>query len=300
MLKSRLSRLILMIGVPAIIFLLVLAFLSSARATAPVLMVQRPLQPGSRLDEGAVVRQELPAAAILPGAIDDPEQVLGQTVTIGRLPGDQLTADMVGGEALSAIAASLEANHRAVAVRVDRAGGLAGMLQIGDRVTVVGLIDPAKLQLRQANSPTKLQVTGGVAVQEEPETPSPAAMVLVPNLRVLLVPQSFRYQEAMPGQEQELLPAFTSSQAQEAGVILLDVPLQPQPIVPHGLAMSPAELLPLLHAYGRIHLLLDHLYADHSLTPSGLELLQVYESVRRQAAITSTITGTTQSPEAGP
>ena len=300
MFKSRFSRTVLMIGVPVVIFLLVLAFLTSARGTEQVLVVNRPLQPGSRLDGSAVVLRELPQAAILPGAFSDPAQVVGQTVTVGRLPGDQITSDMVGGEALSAIAASLEPDHRAVAVRVDRAGGLAGMLQIGDRVTVVGLIDPSALQLRQGYASTTLQVSGGVGDEEAASPPSPAAMVLVPNLRVLLVPQSFRYQEAMPGQEQELLPAFTSSQAQEAGVILLDVPLQPQPIVPGGPQMSPAELLPLLNAYGRIHLLLDPLEADYTLPPDGVELLQVYDTVRVQAALTATITSTVGLDEPGP
>ena len=300
MFKSGFSRMVLVIGLPLIIFLLVLAFLTSARATAPVVVVSRALQPGSRLDESAVVVKELPKAAILTGAFTDPSMVVGQTVTVGRLPGDQITAAMVGGEALSAIAASLEPDRRAVAVKVDRAGGLAGMLQIGDRVTVVGIIDPSVLQLRQTTASTTVRVSGGAARQEEERSPSPGAMVLVPNLRVLLVPQSFRYQEAMPGREQELLPAFTSTQAQEAGVILLDVPLQPQPIVPDGPAMSPAELLPLLNAHGRIHLLLNPLVADYTIAPDGVELLQVYDAVRLQAAITATITSTVGIEEAVP
>ena len=297
MFKSRLSRTALMIGIPVVIFLLVVSFLNTARSTQEVLVVNRPLQPGSRLDASAVVLKPLPKAAILPGAFTDPASVMGQTVTIGRLPGDQITADMIGGEALSAIAASLAPDHRAVAVRVDRAGGLAGMLQIGDRVTVLGLIDPSALQLRQSYAPTTVKVTGapstglgtGGAVEEE-QQPSPSAMVLVPNLRVLLVPQSFRYQEVLPGQEQEMVPAFTSSRAQEEGVILLDVPLEPQPIAPEGLEMSPVELLALLNGYGRIHLVLDPLEADYSIPPDGANLLDVFDAIGQQSAMTSTIT----------
>ena len=289
MFKSRLSRTALMIGIPVVIFLLVVSFLNTARSTQEVLVVNRPLQPGSRLDASAVVLKPLPKAAILPGAFTDPASVMGQTVTIGRLPGDQITADMIGGEALSAIAASLAPDHRAVAVRVDRAGGLAGMLQIGDRVTVLGLIDPSALQLRQSYAPTTVKVTGAGA-QEEEQQPSPSAMVLVPNLRVLLVPQSFRYQEVLPGQEQEMVPAFTSSRAQEEGVILLDVPLEPQPIAPEGLEMSPVELLALLNGYGRIHLVLDPLEADYSIPPDGANLLDVFDAIGQQSAMTSTIT----------
>ena len=88
MFKSRFSRTILMIGVPVVIFLLVLAFLTSARDTEQVLVVNRPLQPGSRLDDSGVVLRELPRAAILAGAFRDPAQVVAQTVTVGRLPGD--------------------------------------------------------------------------------------------------------------------------------------------------------------------------------------------------------------------
>ncbi len=288
MFKSRLSRTALMIGIPIVIFLLVVSFLNTARSTREVLVVNRPLQPGSRLDGSAVVLKPLPKAAILPGAFTDLASVMGQTVTIGRLPGDQITADMIGGEALSAIAASLAPDHRAVAVRVDRAGGLAGMLQIGDWVTVLGLIDPSALQLRQSYAPTTVKVAG--VGEEEEQQPSPSAMVLVPNLRVLLVPQSFRYQEVLPGQEQEMVPAFTSSRAQEEGVILLDVPLRPQPIAPEGLEMSPVELLALLNGYGRIHLVLDPLQADYSIPPDGTNLLDVFDTIGQQSAMTSTVT----------
>ena len=282
MFKSGFSRILLMIGVPIVVFLLALGFLNSARATEEVLVVARPLQPGSRLDESAVEVRELPKAAILPGAFTDPSQIVGQTVTVGRLPGDQITAEMVGPAALSAIAASLPPDHRAVAVRVDRAGGLAGMLQNGDRVTVVGIIDPQALQLMQY--PVALLAAG-----EEAPPPAPVAMVVIPSLRVLLVPQSFRYQEAMPGEEDEFMPAFTSSQAQEAGVILLEVPIAPQPIAPDGPEMSPAELLPLLNAYGRIHLLLDPVEADYTIPPDGADLLQVYQTMSQRAAITATV-----------
>ena len=286
MFKSKLSRTALMIGIPVIIFLLVLSFLNAARATEPVLVVNRPLQPGSRLDGSAVVLKELPKAAILPGAFTDPANIVGQTVTVGRLPGDQITADMVGPAALSAIAASLAPDHRAVAVRVNRASGLAGMLQNGDRVTVVGLIDPQTLSLPY----TFASPFGQVEEAEEQLVPSPVAMVTVPNLRVLLVPQSFRYQEAMPGQEGELMPAFTSERSQESGVVLLDVPLAPQPIAPGGPEMSPAELLPLLDTYGRIYLLLDPLEADYTIPPDGADLLKVYETMYFQAqALTTTL-----------
>jgi len=290
MFKSGLSRTLLMIVVPIIVFLLALSFLNSARATEEVLVVARPLQPGSRLDESAVEVKELPKAAILPGAFTDPSQIVGQTVTVGRLPGDQITADMVGPAALSAIAASLPPDHRAVAVRVDRAGGLAGMLQNGDRVTVVGIIDPQVLQFQL---PVAMVALG----EEEAPPPAPVAMVVVPSLRVLLVPQSFRYQEAMPGEEDELLPAFTSTQAQEKGVILLDVPIAPQPICPGGPEMSPAELLPLLNAYGHIHLLLDPVEADYTIPPDGADLLQVYRTMIQRAVMTTTLELEEELPE---
>ncbi|MBM3957060.1 MAG: Flp pilus assembly protein CpaB [Gemmatimonadetes bacterium] len=286
MFKSKLSRTVLMIGIPVIIFLLALSFLNAARATAPVLVVNHPLQPGSRMDGSAVTLKELPKAAILPGAFTDAADIVGQTVTVGRLPGDQITADMVGPAALSAIAASLSPDHRAVAVRLTRASGLAGMLQNGDRVTVVGLVDPQTLSLPY----TFASPFGEGEEAEEQFVPSPVAMVTVPNLRVLLVPQSFRYQEAMPGQEEELLPAFTSERSQESGVVLLDVPLAPQPIAPGGPEMSPAELLPLLDAYGRIYLLLDPLQADYTIPPDGANLLTVYETMVFQAqAVTTTL-----------
>ena len=136
----------------------------------------------------------------------------------------------------------------------------------------------------------------GEEKKKEETVPSPVAMVVVPSLRVLLVPQSFRYQEAMPGEEDEYMPAFSSTTAQEAGVVLLEVPIAPQPIAPEGLEMSPAELLPLLDRYGHIHLLLDPLEADYSIPPTGADLVGVYRTMMQQAAITATLPGLEVAP----
>ncbi len=271
--------LIVVIGLAVVVFLLTTSFLAAARNTAPALVAARALQPGLRLDERVVEVRQLPVPAILPGTLTSIEDVRGQTLVVARLPGDQITADMVGSEALSAVTASLPPDHRAVAVRVDRATGLAGLIQVGDKVTAIGIIDPQALNALGG----QVYVAEGQGQETGPE--SPVAMVAVPGLKVLLVPQLFRYHETLPDEKSGSLmaPVYTSSSAQNNSVVLLDAPLAPIPIAPDGPQMSPVEVLALLNAKGTIHLALEPVTADYSIPPTGAQLYDLYQAMRRTA-----------------
>ena len=87
---------------------------------------------------------------------------------------------------------------------------------------------------------------------------SPVASITIKGLRVLVVPQSFRYEELpkTSGEAELFASARTSQAAQSGSVILLEVPLAPVQIAP-GLSVSPAELLALLNKVATIHLVLE-------------------------------------------
>ena len=268
MLRKGARSLVIVIVLALLAGFLAMGVVSKARNTAPCLVASRALEAGIRLDERAVEVKEIPAAAILAGAFTSLEEVEGQLITIPRAPGDQITAEMVGSKATASVMASLKPDHRAVAVHINKATGLAGMIQTGSQVTAVGIIDPQKLNLERRNP-----VTG-----ESP--PSAMAMVVVPGLRVLMVPETFRYREVLPGEGgSTFAPAMTTAKEQEKGVVLLDVPLAPVPLTPDGPMVSPVELLSLLNSQGEIHLVGEPDGADYAIPPTGVSLYQVYQAM---------------------
>ena len=265
MLRKGARSLIIVIVLALLAGFLAMGVVSKARNTVPCLVASRALQAGTRLDEKAVEVKEIPAAAILPGAFTSLEEVEGQIITIPRTPGDQITDEMVGSKATASLMASLKPNHRAVAVHINKATGLAGMIQTGSQVTAVGIIDPQKLDLRSRNA-------------GEP-TPGAMAMVVVPGLRVLMVPEGFRYREVLPGESGSFAPAMTTAREQEKGVVLLDAPLEPIPLTTEGPMVSPVELLALLNSQGEIHLVGEPDGADYTIPPAGIGLYEVYQAM---------------------
>ena len=111
-------------------------------------------------------------------------------------------------------------------------------------------------------------------------TPRPqtaAARVTVSGLKVLLVPQAFRYEEVPQDQTGQLSPVRASASAQQNSIVLLQAPLAPVEVAP-GVRLSPAELLALLDEKATLHLALeprDGLTAQ-SLPTIGVQLADVY------------------------
>ena len=244
-------RNLIIIGVLALVtFILTAGFLASARRTAAVVVAAKPLAAGTRIQSGDVVVKNIPAAAVLPGAFSDVKDVLGRVVTAQRLPGDQITAGILGDRAISAIAASLPPDHVAMAVNVNRAQGMAGLLRPGDRVTVIGVIDPSDLNA--------LNPVGGMFASGETSAvqPSPAARIVLRGLKVLFVPQSFRYEEISDRRRMAVVSSPASAARQ--GEIVLDVPTTGVELYPGGPVVGQAELLALLNSKGEIHLALEN------------------------------------------
>ena len=222
--KARSS--IVIIGVLALVtFALVAGVLSAAQKKAPVVVAARALEAGTKLSLADVEVIQVHAGAVLEGAFETVEDVAGLVITVQRLSGDQVTAHMVGDAAQNALAQALDPDHRAVAIHVDQASGLAGLLRPGDYVSVISIIDPSSL--------------GGMGYQRATGAES---KVMLTGLKVLFVPYEFRYRELNTEDSGNLMsPVMASSGDREKGVIVLSVPVQPITVTWHISNVVPAE-----------------------------------------------------------
>lgn len=241
-------------------FAVVFAFLSGISRTAEVVVASRGLAAGTRLAADDVSLKRIHASAVLEDALTDPAGAIGQVLSAPRLPGEQIPGSLVGDQAISGIAATLPPDWRAIAVRVEQATGLAGILHAGDWVEAVAVLDN--------------QTLGYATADDDPATLS---RIILHDLQVLLVPQAFRYEEAPVDASGSLAlaPVRTTTSAQSSSVIVLGAPVTPtviailpadppkvktlgtsEPVTPTLLA-SPVELLALLNAKGTIHLVLQ-------------------------------------------
>ena len=261
-----------------------------------VMVATRGLLAGTRLTEQDVATKTIHASAVLPAAVDKPEKVIGQLLSVPRLAGDQITEDMIGDQAISGIAATLPPDHRAIAVKVNQETGLAGVLRPGDHVTVIVIVDASDLQeslglagqpaaaavvpVRPTTGSTRTVAAPAVAPSGPAANPRVISRIVLHDLKVLLVPQGFRYEEVPTDSTGDLAaaPMRTTQQAQATSVVVLDVPLTPVAIggsasVSPTLVSAP-ELLALVNSRGTIHLLLQPTDRTIIETP-GLSILNL-------------------------
>ena len=242
----------------------------------PVVIAKQDLAAGTRLTADILEESRIPKGAIPKGAFSTVEQAVGLVLTADRVSGDVITSYVAGDSSTAAgIPAQLSPDNVAIAINVDQATGLAGIVRSGQRVSVIAILDPQNIQLGastslvQAYLPTEVaQSTEISTVNIVPSTPtptptpqpplSPVASITIKGLRVLVVPQSFRYEElpSSSGEAELFASARTSQSAQSGSVILLEAPLAPVQIA-QGYSVSPAELLALLNQVATIHLVLE-------------------------------------------
>lgn len=262
-----------------VIGLLVIALLNGVIRPTQVVVAKVAIAPGTLLTDQLVELRTIPMGAKPADAIAKIEEVNGKMLAVGRAPGDLIVSSVLGEIAGAGIPAELPEGHVALAIHVDLASGVAGLLRPGQTVTVIGMISPDILKtsstsvftapISEFTSPV-VSLTPGVAATPTPtSTPappsSPLARLVITGVRVLMVPQSFRYEEIPAGASEEALfsSARTSVSAQEGSVIVLDVPTGLVEVTP-GFKVDPATLLAALDQYGIIHLALE--------PTSGLEL----------------------------
>jgi len=261
------KNILIVLGVPIIVFFLVLGFLNGLKNTEPVVVAVTNIEANTVIEPSMVTVRQMPKAGVLSGAFKDTKDVVGKMVTVPRVPGDQITKAMIGERGLNVLTVGVKPDYRIIAVSVDKTTGLNGMLHQGDRVSIIGIIDPQALQM-----------AGGTTSGVE----SPAAMFVASGITVAFVPQSFRYSEV---KNQGVMGGAAASFTGGKGVVLLDVPIKPVPLAPNGPEISLPELLALINRYGTIQLTLDPAGADYSQPPVGVELFKVYDFIHKNAPI---------------
>jgi len=264
-----------------IIGLLVIALLNGVIRPTQVVVAKVAIAPGTLLTDQLVELRTIPMGARPKDAFSKVEDVAGKILAVGRAPGDWIVSSVLGEIAGAGIPAELPDGHVALAIHVNLASGVAGLLRPGQTVTVIGMLSPEIIKASASSlfsapvpeftSPLLSTTPGELATISPTPTPtpepptSPLARLVITGLRVLMVPQSFRYEEIPAGASQEELfsAARSSASAQEGSVIVLDVPTGLVEVTP-GFKVDPATLLAALDQYGIIHLALE--------PASGLEL----------------------------
>ena len=279
-----------------VIGLMVIVLLNGYIRPTSVVVAKVALAPGTRLTADLLELRTIPMQARPRDAFERIEDLQGKVLAVGRAPGDYIVASALGETAQAGIPTSLQVDHLAVAVKVDLATGIAGLLREGQTVTLIGMLSPDVLQSVAAapipvnspflGEPTVEAVIAGQPTPTPTPTPTPAppmaplARIAISGLKVLMVPQSFRYEE-LPGstsQEQLFASARTVSAAQEGNVVVLDVPAAPIEIV-HGLQVNPTTLIVALSEYGSLYLTLEPAKGFQSPDILTLNLADLYDAM---------------------
>ena len=268
------------------VFLVVL-LLNGVIRPVTVVVAKVAIAPGTQLTSALVDIRSVPAQAKPADAYGQASEVIGKIVAVGRAPGDFITSSVLGDQAQAGLPQELPAGHIAVAVHVDMASGVAGLLRPGQTVTVIGILSPdalGNLQTTQTVSVSPISLGpsagpgpgGGPAIGQAPAsglnaatptpqpTPTPEppeaplARIAIEGLKVIMVPQSFRYEELPAGSSQDQLfaSARTTLASQQSSVVVLDVPAAPVQLLP-GLEVNHPSLLAALDKYGTIVLALE-------------------------------------------
>lgn len=109
--------------------------LNQPETQASVVVAAIDLPEGRTLSESDLMVKQMPQSLAPAGAVDDPRSLVGQRLRIARSAGDPILPAQLGGETLE-----LAPDERAVAVQVNAASGLAGLLKAGDRVGLTVIV----------------------------------------------------------------------------------------------------------------------------------------------------------------
>ena len=280
----------LAIALAVVIGLMVIALLNGFIRPTQVVVAKVAVAPGTILMADLVELRSIPAAAKPTGAFSKVEEVEGKMLAVGRAPGDFILSSVLGEASAAGIPSELEPGHVALAVNVNLASGVAGVLRPGQTVTVIGMLTPDVLQdavsVMPAPFPQDVSLTPAVSLATATPTPTPAppsapiARLAISGLKVLMVPQSFRYEELPAGSSEEQLysSARTTMAAQGNSVIVLDVPNSLVEVVP-GLRLNPVSLLAALNQYGTLHLALEPAVGLDAKDVVTLNLGDLYQSL---------------------
>jgi len=272
------NNLMVILGGAVLVFVLVFASLRAATSTAATVLAARPIAAGTRLSADDLTTQPINTNSRLTSALGKPEDALGKVILIARAPGDQITLDQISDQAGVGLPAHLDPGTVAIGVHVNLASGLGGALREGDTVSVIAVLDPKDLGGNFNSAPVAVTTPSPeITATETPKSETTAARLTITGLKVLLVPQSFRYEEVPTDKTGQLSPVRSSTGSQQNNVVLLAAPIAPVEVVP-GVKVSPVELLALLDEKATLHLALEPRQGlSGTVTTIGVQLADVYD-----------------------
>jgi pilus assembly protein CpaB len=118
----------------AVAFIVVLLILSPT-PDENVLVASNDLSMGHVIEDGDFIYATFPSDMIPDDAVYESSEIMGLTLMTGRSQGDIIRMSNIGTEPMA-----LAPNERAVAITVNNASGLAGLLRAGDMVGVIAVI----------------------------------------------------------------------------------------------------------------------------------------------------------------
>ena len=283
-----------------IIGLMVIVLLNGVLQPVSVVVAKVAVAPGTILTADMLELRTIPMQARPSDAFSRVEDLQNKVVAVGRTAGDYITASVLGDTAQAGIPANLPPDHLAVAVKVDLASGIAGLLREGQKVTLIGMLSPDVLQSIPVppipvnsfglSTPTAITTSPGQPITSPTPTSTPApkvaplARIAITGVKVLMVPQSFRYEElpASSTQDQLFASARTVSAAQDGSVIVLDVPAAPIELVP-GMKVNPTTLIVALSKYGSLYLTLEPANGFKAPDILTLNLADLYDAMNNNS-----------------
>ncbi len=141
------KSLLIILGLAVLAGGLTISLLTFYVQPTTVVVAGYDLAAGTRLTADLLKESRVPKGAVPEGAFTSLEQAVGLVLTADRVSGDAITAYVAGDSTATAgIPAQLSPDHVAIAVDVDQATGLAGIVRAGQRVTVIAILDPQAIQ----------------------------------------------------------------------------------------------------------------------------------------------------------
>jgi len=169
-----------------VIGLLVIALLNGVIRPTQVVVAKVAIAPGTVLTDQLVELRTIPMGAKPADATSKIEDVTGKILAVGRAPGDLIVTSVLGEIASAGIPAELPEGHVALAIHVDLASGVAGLLRPGQTVTVIGMISPDILKasttsvftapIAEFTSPIVSLTPGVTATPTPTPTPTPTSL----------------------------------------------------------------------------------------------------------------------------
>ena len=139
-----------------------------------VVVAARDINEMETVDETMLQTDEKPVNFIEPGAVNDPEQAVGQVALAPIKAGEQiLQSKVIKPGPLTGLALQVSPSKRAIAIPVSETNSVAKLLNPGDRIDVVAAIDVGKGMAQHREIKTLMQdvtilATGPRVVNELP------------------------------------------------------------------------------------------------------------------------------------